>query len=575
MISQPVVTQSKSFLVDLSVAVVLAAIGYALIRVTQDLGSPMQPQTEIHLGFHYLFGYTLLSLLRGFVAYGFSLLFTLFYGYTAASNRRAERVMIPLLDVLQSIPVLGFLPGAVLALVALFPHHNMGLEIACIMMIFTGQVWNMSFSFYHSMKTIPAEFKEVAELYHFSPLQRFLRLELPFSSVGLAWNSMLSMAGGWFFLMICESFTLGDQKFRVAGLGAYMSEAVARMDVTSILAGVAAMILMILAVDRFLWRPVIYWTERFRIEDVQSRREPPLVWKWLRRSWLLTWAIPALIYRFNDWLGVLIPKEFFKKLIGTTGASLHHRPSKTTRGFGFLITGLVILLCLWSAGHLGLLLLQLKRQEWFDVLLGALFSFMRVGAAVVLGSLWAIPVGIWIGRSEQLSRRLQPVVQVAASFPVPMLYPLIFQGLQILGFRLGMSSIILMLLGTQWYILFNVIAGASNAPKDLLEVSRSFHFSSWQKLRVFWGPSILPYLVTGWITAAGGAWNASIVAEYVMVNNQAHATLGLGSLISMAAAAGRYNLLASAVVVMSLVVVLTNRFLWKPIYQIAEQRYAP
>ena len=571
MITRSGVRQRTGILVDLTVVALAAALLYGVLRIVRNWGAPIETQAEIHLSLWALPGYTFLSFLRGFLAYGISLFFSLSYGYLATHVRRAEKVMVPLLDILQSIPVLGFLPGTVLALMTLFPHRNAGLELASILMIFTSQVWNMTFSFYQSVRSIPAPLREVSSLYRFSWLQRFFCVELPASAVGLAWNSMMSMAGGWFFLMVCEAFTLGDRQFRLPGLGSYMSVAIAQRNLPAILSGAFAMILMIVVVDTFLWQPVIVWVQKFRLDETSSgHSERSVLLDWFRGSQLMHGAKKRwnriLAWRFDPtwgWLG--------------RGASFPFKgdsAAKVWRGIEGLGLGALGLVGLWGFWHLAHLVSVLPTNEWVRVMKDTAFTLVRVFSAVGLGVAWALPVGIWIGRSDARRRWLQPLVQVAASFPAPMIYPLIFLLLRRFGVSLELGAVILMLLGTQWYILFNVIAGASSVPEDLREASEAYHFTPWQRWSRLWFPATFPFLVTGCLTAAGGAWNASIVAEYLSVGEKVQMATGLGSLISVAASQARYDLLTAGVLAMTLTVVLVNRFLWKPLYRIAERKFA-
>ncbi len=571
MITRPTVQRSSSWIADVSVVTLLAAVLYGLVRVATHWQAPLQSEVEISLSLWALPGYTLLSLLRGFVAYGLSLAFALTYGYAAAHRAHAERVMLPLLDILQSIPVLGFLPGAVLALVSLFPNTNAGLELACILMIFTGQVWNMTFSFYQSLRSIPLELREAASLYQFNWWQRFRRVELSASAVGLAWNSMMAMAGGWFFLMVCEAFTLGAHDFKLPGLGAYMSVAIAHRNTAAILAGIAAMVLMIVLVDVCVWRPVLAWAQKFRMEETTTAEiQGSMVLNLLRRSSLAQAAMARVAHPISEWLSA----KANPRREGTANLTTVKRSSRVRR----LVSGLAVSAgaggTLWAAWRLVILLAHLPLQEWIQVMGGAVLTFFRVVAAVVLGSLWAVPVGVWIGRSDRRRALLQPVVQVAASFPAPMLFPLVLLALHQFGLELNLGAVLLMLLGTQWYILFNVIAGVSSVPDDLREVARSYQFTPWQRWWMLWWPGVFPYLITGWVTAAGGAWNASIVAEYLSMGRQVFVAPGLGSLISLAASHGRYDLLAAGVLTMAVVVILINRYCWKPLYRLAETRYA-
>lgn len=558
----------------MTVAIVVGALLYGFVHVAKHWHAPLQPQMDINLSLWALPGYTFLSLLRGFLAYGLSLLFTLTYGYLAAHRPRAEQFMLPLLDILQSIPVLGFLPSVVLALVALFPHTNIGLELASILMIFTGQVWNMTFSFYQSLSNIPLELHEASSLYQFNWWQRFRRVELPASAIGLSWNSMMAMAGGWFFLMVCESFTLGARDFRLPGLGAYMSVAIAQHNALAITAGIAAMVLMIVLVDACVWRPVLVWAQRFRFEETAAADvQGSLVLNWLKDSWLVQTAKAQVANPLNEWLTTKANTPSHEPAAGASGA-----PATRLVSFGRVLQLLCLVLgaCVagWGAWRFAALLGHLQWHEWARVFGGAVMTLVRVSAAVILGTVWTVPVGIWIGRSDRRRAKLQPLVQIAASFPAPMLYPLIILALHQLGWGLGVGSVVLMLLGTQWYILFNVIAGASAVPDDLREVARSYQFTPQQYWWMVWWPAVFPYLITGWVTAAGGAWNASIVAEYVSTGHQVLVALGLGSLISVAASQGHYDLLAAGVLMMAIVVVSINRYLWKPLYRLAETRYA-
>ncbi len=570
MITRSSLRQSNSIVADIGVLSLLAAVLYGLVRVAKHWESPLQSQVEIDLSVWALPGYTLLSLLRGFAAYGLSLGFTLVYGYLAAHRPRAERILVPLLDVLQSIPVLGFLPGAVLALVALFPSTNMGLELASILMIFTGQVWNMTFSFYQSLRSLPRELGEASSLYQFNWWQRFRRVELPAAAVGLAWNSMMAMAGGWFFLMVCEAFHLGSRDFRLPGLGAYMSVAIARHQTPAILAGIIAMVTMIVLVDTLVWRPVLVWVQKFRIEDTAtSDVQASAVLRWFQRSWLIQNAMARVAHPISEWLSAQrVPAD-------ATPPPL--RPWRLP-WMAWLVSLFVQLatavLVGWAALRLVRLLGRLPLEVWLQIIGSAGLTLARVMAAVLLGSLWAVPVGIWIGQSDRRRNLLQPLVQIAASFPAPMLYPLILFGLRRLGWELNVTAVILMMLGTQWYILFNVIAGASTLSADFREVARAYRFTPTQRRWSVWWPATFPYVITGWIAAAGGAWNASIVAEYVALSGQVQTAPGLGSLISTAADHASYDLLAAGVLAMALVVVVVNRILWRPLYRLAETRYA-
>jgi NitT/TauT family transport system permease protein len=551
---------------DLAVLASLGGVAFATSRFVGGAVLPMRPAVEIDLSVAALPGYALLSLMRGLAAFALSLAFSLAYGYWAARDRAAERVLIPLLDVLQSVPVLGFMPGLVLSLVALFPRSNVGLELAAVVMIFTGQAWNMTFSFYRSVRSVPPIQLEVARHYRFGWWQRFKWVELPSSIIGLVWNSMMSMAGGWFFLMVSEAFVLGAHDFRLPGLGAYMSVAAAKGDGAAMAAAVAAMTVMIVGLDQLLWRPVVVWAQKFRQDEGQGDGEAA-------RSWFLD-----LLHR--------------SRLLRLLRQRLHELPARPVRApprsepppaegapRSRLVSGLMLvaLLLLLGFGVLELvhLLRHVPAHEWLVTLAAAGATLGRVLLAVALGTAWALPAGLAIGLSPRLSRTLQPVTQVVASFPAPMLFPAVVALFAWLGLGLGAGSVALMMLGTQWYVLFNVVAGAMAIPSDLREAARSYRITGWRLFRSLHLPSILPYLITGWVTAAGGAWNASIVSEYVSTHGRTTTTFGLGARIGTAAESADFPTLAASVVVMSAVVVLFNRFVWRPLNDHAARRFTP
>ncbi len=552
---------------DLALVAALGGAIFGLVRLAQEWTGAMRPAVEIDLSAGALPGYALLSISRGLAAYVLSLLFTLVYGYWAAKDRVAERVLIPALDILQSIPVLGFMPGLVLGLVAAFPGSNVGLELASVIMIFTGQAWNMTFSFYYSLRSIPRDLTEVATLNRFGWWQRFRWVELPFSAIGLAWNSMMSMAGGWFFLMVSEAFVLGDKDFRLPGLGSYMSVAVARGDGRAMLGAVLAMVLMIVALDQLLWRPVVVWAQKFRVEE-SGQTEEMESWflDFLRRSRILSWLSRAL--RSVAQTGA----RAWPHRVAQAGA--HPGSRRATRAFSLVL--FVALLVAFALGAVGLvrLLRQVPLAVWRGTGIAALLTLGRVLLSTAIGTLWALPAGLAIGLSPRLSRVLQPLVQVLASFPAPMLFPAVVMVLSAVGVGLGWGSILLMLLGTQWYILFNVIAGATAIPADLREAARIYRLGPLQRFRALYFPAVFPYLVTGWVTAAGGAWNASIVSEYMSFRGELLSTTGLGARISLAAAAGDFAALAAAIAVMAAMVTLFNRLVWRRLHQVAEERFS-
>ena len=543
--------------VDALVVAALGALVAGLVSLSQRWAAPLQSAVVIDLSPGALPVYTLLSLARGFVAYLLSLGVTLVYGTAAAHRPSAARILIPLLDVLQSIPVLGFLPGLVLGLVALFPHRTVGLELACVVMIFTGQAWNMIFSFYGSLRSIPPELGEVATMFRMTRWQRFRSLEVPSAAMGLVWNSMMSMAGGWFFLTVTEAFTLGDRDFRLPGVGSYMSVAIDHDDRRAMVAAVIAMAAMIVATDQLLWRPLVVWSQRFKLEDTAGGDET--------RSWLLD-----LLARS----GLLVR---LRRMFASRGAA----PARTAAPLAppSPLVGRVALAAAVAATAAGVvalarLLVQVPAAGWLRVATGLGATTLRTSGAVALSALWTVPIGILLGRSPTAARRVEPVVQLLASFPAPMLYPLVTALLLALRVPFALAAVVLMLLGAQWYVLFNVIAGAGAIPADLRESADAFRLRGWRRWRTLELPVVFPYLVTGLVTAAGGAWNASIVAEFVHFRGRTLVTTGLGALITEATAAGDFPLLAAGVLTMALTVVTLNRLGWRRLYRLAETRYA-
>jgi len=551
--------------VDLAIAGLLAALIYALVTVAREWSGTLQPVPELHLEARYLPLYTLYSLSRGVIAYGVSFLFTMVYGYAMARVAGAERVMLPVLDILQSIPVLGFLPGFVLGLVHLFPHQNIGLEIASVLMIFTGQVWNMTFSFYSSLKSVPPDLVAVARLARMSWWERFFRLDLSFATTGLLWNSMMSMAGGWFFLMVSEAFVLGEHDFRLPGLGSYMSLAIERGNGRAQLLGVLAMLGMIVFVDQVVWRPLVAWSHKFTDEETTAASGSWL-WERIRRSRI--WRMASQSWGF-------LQRRVHAPAVAPAARAEASGPfaANARRLANWLLVAVIGAGVVFGAVKYFHLLMALTGGEWLDLLKSTAATFLRVVLAVALASLWTIPVGVMIGRHPRWSRVLQPVIQMAASFPAPMIFPVVVGAMLAFGTGLGISSVVLLLLGTQWYILFNVIAGSSAIPRELWEVSQLSRFSSWQRWRQLILPAIFPSLLTGWITAMGGAWNASIVAEYMKFRGQTLSTTGLGAAISAATEHGNFHVLAAAVGIMAVTVVTFNRLVWRPLSHRAQTRF--
>jgi NitT/TauT family transport system permease protein len=556
-----------SALPDLLMFAAGIALFYGVLMVARTWFGPFTASVEISRSPLALPAYAGLSLLRITIAYALSLIFTLVYGYIAAYNPKAERFMIPLLDVLQSIPVLSFLPGVMLAMVALFPSRQLGVELGAILLIFTGQVWNMAFSFYASLKSIPNEMREAASVYRFSWWQRFTEVELPFSAIGLVWNSMMSVAGGWFALMACEMFVLGSRDFRLPGLGSYLQTAASAGDTTSILWGVATMIAVIVLLDQFVWRPVIAWAEKFKVEQVESTNAP--------KSWVLDLLQHSRALAQVRRRALLPLRESLLAHYSRNHQAESSPQAKSAwkiwllRAAGIAVLGSIG----YAVARVLVLLTGLNHSQAAEIGLGLGATFLRVTAGIVIGAAWTIPVGVWIGFNPRFARIAQPIAQIAASVPANAFFPIVLLVLARFGGGIGIASIILMLLGTQWYILFNVIAGAMAIPTDLKEVCSVCQIRGVDRWRKLILPGIFPYLVTGLVTASGGAWNASIVAEYFHFKGQTYFTTGLGATISRATDSGNFDLLIAATIVMAATVVTVNRLLWRRLYGIAETRF--
>ena len=561
---------SWAFLIDIAVFLFVCAAIFGVYAIGRSWLGPVHPRVEISQNPRVLPLYALYSLVRISVAYALSMVFALAYGYVAASSRRAEIIMVPLLDILQSIPVLSFLPGVMLAMVALFPRSQLGVELGSILLIFTGQVWNIAFSFYSSLKTIPRELNEAAIIYRFSRWQRFAELDLPFSTIGLVWNSMMSVAGGWFFLMACEMFVLGNRDFRLPGLGSFLQTAASHGDTRAILWGVAAMIAVIVLLDQLVWRPIIVWADKFKFEQVESSgAAQSTLLQLIGRASIVLRLYRLIVQPVFNWLTLTFTLGARRAAETFSAPKRHH----LRRSAGYLLAAGILIGLGFAVFHAARELSGLHREDYIELLQSAVLTFLRVNTALILGALWTVPVGVAIGSNPRLARIAQPLAQMAASIPATALFPIILLFLLRLRGGLEIAAMLLMLLGTQWYVLFNVIAGAVAIPTDLKEAAQIYRFSSWDRWRYLILPGIFPYLVTGLVTASGGAWNASIVAEYFHFQGRIVSTAGLGSTISSASDAGRFDVLLASTLVMATVVVLINRLLWRRLYRLASSRF--
>ena len=548
-------------------AVVLATITVFLYVVARlALGAPQVVRgPDISLSLSALPIYAALSLLRMTAAYGLSILFSIAYGYHAAHNPRAERVLMPLLDVLQSVPILSFLPVVLLGLAAVLPQA-LAVELASIVLIFTSQVWNLTFAWYQSLRTIPTELREASATFGLTGWLRFKTLELPFAAISLIWNSMMSWAGGWFFLMAAEIFTVGRRDFRLPGLGAYLREAADRGDLTAIVQGLSVLVLLIVLLDQFMWRPLLAWGERFKLEFTQSD-SPARSWFYeaLRSSRVVAStrrrAVGPAIEQIDAQI-LHFAKGGRENVMRDVTRSV--RPLLVVVVLGGVVYGLV-LTAIW--------LREIPPGDWMAIGRGTGATLLRTTAALAIALAWTLPVGVAIGLSPRLAAVLQPIVQIAASVPATALFPILLLFVIDVPGGMNISSVFLMLLGTQWYLLFNIIAGASALPQDLRDTAAMLLFGRRERWRTLIVPALFPYLVTGAITSTGGAWNASIVAEYTTFGGRTLHTEGLGALIAAATAEGDYPLLLAATLTMVLTVVVINRLVWRPLYRLGEARY--
>ncbi|MBV8046413.1 MAG: ABC transporter permease subunit [Paludibacterium sp.] len=508
--------------------------------------------------------YSLRTILRMLAAMLASLVFTLVYGTLAAKSRRAEKVLIPILDILQSVPVLGYISFTVTFFIALFPGRVLGAECAAIFAIFTSQAWNMTFSFYQSLRTVPRDLVEVSRGFQLTGWQRFWKLEVPFSMPGLIWNMMMSMSGGWFFVVASEAITVGNNTVTLPGIGAYLAQAIAERNLSAVGWVILAMTLVILAYDQFLFRPLVAWADKFRMEDTSSQNEP--------ESWLLDLVRRTrLIQKLFQPLGALLRAMARSPFRLPMPAATKPASPAMSRLADVLWAVLVIVgTCSLAWRVISYVASGVSWQDVWHVQILGLITLVRVLLLIVLASVVWVPLGVLIGLRPRLAEKIQPLAQFLAAFPANLLFPVFVVGIVHFHANVDIWLSPLIVLGTQWYILFNVIAGASAFPNDFREAAANFRIRGWQWWRKVILPGIFPYYVTGAITASGGAWNASIVSELVQwgdVKLEAH---GLGAYIAETTAAGDFPRIILGIATMSLFVVLFNRLLWRPMYAYAE-----
>jgi NitT/TauT family transport system permease protein len=513
------------------------------------------------------------TLLRMWIAFGWSLIFTFAVGYAAAKSRIARAIILPLLDIGQSVPVLGFLSVTVTGFMALFPGSLLGVEFASVFAIFTGQVWNMTFGFYHSMVTIPKDMQEAATNFRLSRLQRFGTLEVPASIHSLIWNSMMSFGGGWFFVVSSEAITVLNKDIKLPGLGSYMAAAQEKGDNVAAVWAIVAMLVVILASDQLVWRPLLAWADKFKMELIESG-QPPESWFYnlLRRAYLFDWFEKIVVHPISDFRLRIRQKlsqaQSVSKFAGQKSRSWALKIAGIVAGCWLAYEMMVGLVAAIKTLHNNITLAEFGHVFFLGSLTLARVAFMTIVATLI----WT-PVGVWIGSKPRVARLAQPLAQIFASFPVNMTFPFVVGFFVASHIGINWGSILLIAMGTQWYILFNVIAGAMAIPSDLKEVARTYGLKGWPIWKTLILPAIFPYWITGACTAAGGAWNASIVAEFATWGKTTLKADGLGAYIAEVTHTGDTPKIILSIVVMCLFVVTTNKLLWRRLYGYAEHRF--
>jgi NitT/TauT family transport system permease protein len=502
--------------------------------------------------------------LRMFAALGLSLLFTFTYATWAAKSARAGKLLVPILDILQSVPILGFISITVVFFMSLAPGRVLGAEFAAIFAIFTSQAWNMAFSFYQSLRTVPTELREAADAFHLSSWMRFWQLEVPFALPGLIWNTMMSMSGGWFFVVASESISVGHTSVALPGVGSYIALAIERRDLTAIGWAIATMLIVILLYDQLIFRPLVAWVDRLRFEQEASGRTPR---SWaltvMRRSRLIS-ATSNAFYALVRWTSWALP-------IRSAPAARDRAPVRRADALWLVAVSGIIGLALWHIVRV--LIAGTTISEAATVAGLALVTTLRVFVLILLASLVWVPIGVWVGMRPRVMEIVQPIAQFLAAFPANLLFPVAVYGIVTWKLNPDIWLSPLMILGTQWYILFNVIAGASAIPGELRYAAENFNVRGWLWWRTVALPAVFPFYVTGAITASGGSWNAAIVAELATWGKTQVKAHGLGAYIAQATAAGDFHRIVLGIATMSLFVVVINRLFWRPLYYYGERRF--
>ena len=512
--------------------------------------------------------YALRTVLRMFIALTISILFTLIVGSLAAKNRRAEQVIIPAIDILQAVPVLSFLAITITGFIHLFPNSLLGPECASIFVIFTAQVWNITFSFYQSLKMVPYDLCEAAAMFQLSPWQRFWKIEVPYSMPSLLWNMMMSMSASWFFVVLSEAISVSHQTIRLPGVGSYIAVAIEQRNVLAVFYAILSMVVVISLYDQILFRPLIAWSEKFKTEQSMDGEE--------YQSWLVDMIRRSrLMLGFYHLLAIMRDHFINTRILSSFGRKAMKDPDDHQEKPKDWLWNTIVLVAIVSGAYVlcSYILSVLNIKEMIHVVLLGAATGTRVIVLIIISSLIWIPVGVWIGLRPRWAQKIQPIIQFFAAFPANLFYPLFV--IAIVQYHLSVEIWVtpLMILGTQWYILFNVIAGASMIPRDLYLVADNFGVKGWQWWRRLALPGIFPFYITGAITAAGGAWNASIVAEWVSWGDTTLRATGLGEYIQASTIDGHFHKIALGTAMMCLYVLVFNHLIWRPLYRLAEERF--
>ncbi len=553
-------------LFDVAALALVTGILVAIAYGAQQTNAPLAAlhAAPISLDPWRLPGYALRTTLRMLAAMVASLIFTFVYATIAAKSRRAAMVLIPLLDVLQSVPILGFLTFTVLFFMHLFPGRVLGAELASVFAIFTSQAWNMTFSMYQSLRSVPKDLDEATQSFHLSWWRRFWRLDVPYAVPGLVWNAMMSMSGGWFFVVASEAITVGDTTVTLPGVGSYVATAINHRNLAAVGCAVLAMLVVIIIYDQLLFRPIVAWADKFRFEQTASAEAPT---SWLldlfRKTRFLRSAALVLSDAVESTTRIRLPLPDFSKF--------KFRVEAPARLIDAIWLGVLAFSTIWIGWRIFEYIFS--TLHWSDVRTATIDGFYTLARVIVLISLatlvW-VPIGVWVGLRPAIAEKVQPFAQFLAAFPANIAFPAFVFVIVRFGLNANIWLSPLMILGTQWYILFNVIAGANAFPGDLKDAARSFHLRGWKWWRYVILPGIFPYYVTGAITASGGSWNAAIVAEVASWGHHKLIAVGLGSYIANATEAGDFQRVVLGIAVMSIFVTLFNRLVWRPMYTFAE-----